>query len=81
MVHPCRARVDTGGNPSFKMHACSSVQSTVTLCGLGGSAESLEVDVVAGFTSLCKTCFPPTREVAWTGENDNAGDRIEGRSD
>lgn len=75
MVHPCKSSGDTGGNPTFKMHACSSEKSTSTLCGLPTG----EVNVVAGYTSLCRTCFPPAREVAWTAENDNPGDRIEGR--
>jgi hypothetical protein len=60
------------------MHACSSEQSTVTLCGLSDAAD---VDVVAGYTSLCRTCFPPGREEAWTTQNNNAGDRIEERGD
>jgi hypothetical protein len=76
MVHPCRSRADSGGNPSVKMHACSSEHSTVTLCGL---TDVGDVDVVAGYTSLCRTCFPRLREVAWTPQNDNAGDGIEGR--
>jgi hypothetical protein len=78
MVHPCRASSDTGGNPSFKMHACSSKDSKVTLCGL---EMPLEVDVLAGYTSVCRTCFPPTREEAWTAENENPGDPIGGRGD
>jgi hypothetical protein len=75
MVHPCRASADTGGNPSFKMHACSSEESEVTLCGL---RTPLEVDVLAGYASMCRTCFPPKREEAWTAENNNSGDPIEG---
>jgi len=57
------------------MHACATEQSTITLCGL----EASEVGVTAGYTSLCRTCFPPSREVPWTKESGNRGDRIEGR--
>ncbi len=74
MVRPCRSKADTGGNPTFKMHACDSEQSTTTLCGL----EVVDVDVVAGYTSLCRTCFPPKREKAWTPDFENAGDEIVG---
>jgi hypothetical protein len=83
-VHPCRSGKDTGGNPppyataaaaapKFKMHACDSEHAEVTLCGLG---DVLDVGVVAGYTSLCKTCFPRLREEAWTAEHGDPGDPI-----
>ena len=78
MPHPCRSRADTGGNPSFKMHACGSEDSMETLCGL---PEVADVNVLAGYSSLCRTCFPPRREPAWTGsgpDEGNPGDNITG---
>jgi hypothetical protein len=79
MVHPCRSREDTGGNPKFKMHACALEDSTETICGL---PTVIDVNVLAGYTSLCRTCFPRVREEAWTKEGGgNAGDAIEGRED
>jgi hypothetical protein len=75
MPHPCRSAADTGGNPTFKMHACYSEHSTETLCGL---PDVVDVNVLAGYSFLCRTCFPPRRELPWTDENNNAGDRIEG---
>jgi len=79
MPHPCRTRDDTGGNPKYKMHACDSVDSAQTLCGL---STVVDVDVLAGYTSLCRTCFPRSREEAWTKENGgNPGDAIDGRQE
>lgn len=79
MVHPCRSGVDTGGNPKYKMHACASEDSTVTVCGL---PQVIEVNVLAGYTSLCTTCFPRSREKAWTKDGGgDAGDAITGRTE
>lgn len=75
MVHPCRSEKDTGGNPTYKMHACGSRNSKQTLCGL---ANPIDIDVVAGYRFLCSTCFPPRREKAWTPDDENTGDMIEG---
>jgi hypothetical protein len=44
------------------MHGCSSMRTTVTSCGLG---DVVDVDVVAGHTSVCTTCFP--RDMRWHG--------------
>jgi hypothetical protein len=76
----CRSVRDTGGNPIFKMHACDSDDPTVTLCGLD---QVTDVGVLAGYNFMCRTCFPPSREKAWTPENGNSGDEIvgEGRGD
>lgn len=75
MTRTCRSKRDTVGNPEFKMHACISEESTVTLCGLDLVAD---IGVVAGYTSVCRTCFPPSREMAWTADTGNPGDPIEG---
>ncbi len=75
MVHPCRSGSDTGGNPTYKMHACSSENSKSTLCGLPFVKD---VNVVAGFQFLCPTCFPATRETPWTESVENTGDAISG---
>ena len=75
MVHPCRSGEDTGGNPTYKMHACSSENSKTTLCGLPNVKD---VNVVAGYRFLCPTCFPSRREMAWTPEVPNTGDPIGG---
>ncbi len=77
MVHPCRSAADTGGNPRYKMHACDSENSKYTVCGL---EQVIEVNVLAGFTSVCRTCFPRLREPAWDKDgNGEQGDRIENR--
>jgi hypothetical protein len=76
--------VDTGGDltvsstpgsagPRFKMHACESTQATVTLCGLG---QVLDIDVTAGYKSVCRKCWPAEREMAWTPEGGSPGDII-----
>ncbi len=52
MPHPCRT-----GNPGTTMHACISMYSTRTLCGLPVDATSIEV--LAGYEALCLLCFPP----------------------
>ena len=79
MVHPCRSGKDTGGNPKYKMHACAFEDSKETICGL---PNVIEVNVVAGYTSLCTTCFPRAREDAWTKEGGgNPGDAIAGRTE
>ena len=65
MPHPCRTRLDTGGNPKYKMHLCDAEDSPETTCGL---KEVFEVGIVGGFTSVCRTCFPRVREEASTEE-------------
>ena len=76
-VHPCRAKQDTFGNPTFKMHNCAA-GSEKTTCGL----DAFEVNVTAGYTSMCRTCWPQKREKAWDDENpDNQGDVISGREE
>ena len=83
-VHPCRSGKDTGGNPPpgatgaaaaprFKKHACDSEHAEMTLCGLD---DVLDIGVVAGYKSECKTCYPRERELAWTPEQGNPGDLI-----
>jgi hypothetical protein len=76
MTRPCVSPDDTGGNPMFKMHACATDMSRSTLCGLPVDPDS--VGVVAGYATMCRTCFPPRRETAWTRESDNPGDSIQG---
>lgn len=76
MVHPCRSGSDKTGNPRYKMHACALEDSTVTICGL---PNVVDVNVLAGYTSVCRTCFPPAREVPWDDDHENPGDAIEGR--
>ena len=39
------------------MHACISMDSTKTLCGLPVDADSIEV--LAWYEALCVLCFPP----------------------
>lgn len=78
MTHPCRSLADKGGNPKYKMHACATADSTHTICGLDTVTD---VNVLAGYTSLCRTCFPPTREAPWTSDTGNPGDAIEGRTE
>jgi hypothetical protein len=77
MVHPCRSGLDTGGNPSVKLHNCPE-GSKLTTCGLPVS----DVNTTYGVTSLCRTCWPsgdaPVEE-PWTAESGNEGDRIGGR--
>jgi hypothetical protein len=83
MVHPCRSRADTGGNPRYKMHNCESEQATETICGLPIE----EVDRVHGYTSLCPVCWPwpdawegevPPEE-PWTEDSGREGDVISSR--
>jgi len=52
------------------MHACGNTSSTETLCGI--PVDPKGIDVVVGYTSVCRQCFP---EKPGTGE----GDHIEGR--
>ena len=66
MAHPCRTALDTAGNPKYKIHACDSDKSTETTCGL---TEVIDVDIVGGWTSLCRTCYPRVREEALTQED------------
>jgi hypothetical protein len=77
MVHPCRAKQDTGGNPRYKMHNCPE-DSELTTCGL----DVTDVNRTYGYTSLCRTCWPvgeaPSEE-PWTADNRNEGDVIQGR--
>jgi hypothetical protein len=79
MTRPCKSREDTAGNPTVKMHACRDETSKRTLCGLLVDPEW--VDVVAGYATMCRTCYPRMREQAWTPDHDNPGDAIEGRGD
>ena len=65
MAHPCRTTLDTAGNPRYKIHACDSKDSSVTTCGL---ERVIDVDVVGGWTSLCRTCYPRVRPAALTLE-------------
>jgi hypothetical protein len=78
MTHPCKSGDDTGASPISKMHACSAETSKMTLCGLHVDEES--VNVLAGYASLCRTCFPPMREQASTAGNSNPGDLIGNRA-
>jgi hypothetical protein len=48
MTHPCRS------NPDTTMHACSTVTSEKTLCGL----DAKQIGAVAGYTHVCPDCFP-----------------------
>jgi hypothetical protein len=65
MVHPCRKN-----SPETTMHACGNPRSTETLCGL--SVEPSEIDVLVGYTAVCRQCFPEEK-----GSGDS--DHIEGR--
>ena len=76
MVHPCRSLADTGGNPKYKMHACATTDSTQTVCGL---PQVIDVNVLAGYTSLCRTCFAQRRETPWTNTTGDQGDVVSGR--
>jgi hypothetical protein len=51
MVHPC------GGNPGTTLHACGTESSAKTLCGI----TVVEVNVLAGYESVCPICFPKER--------------------
>jgi len=65
MVHPCKS-----GNPGTTMHACGNTSSTETLCGI--PVDPKGIDVVVGYTSVCRQCFPEK-------PGDGQGDHIEGR--
>jgi hypothetical protein len=67
MVHPCAT-----SNPGTLLHACGSESSTTTLCGL--SIQPAGINVTAGYTSVCKVCFPKDK-----ASQDDLGDKIEGR--
>jgi hypothetical protein len=51
MPHPCRT-----GNPGTTLHACVKEDSLLTLCGLRVDVDS--INVLAGFTHVCRQCFP-----------------------
>ncbi len=51
MTHPCRT-----GNPGTVLHACGSVSSTTTLCGL--EVDPKGIDVTAGYDRICRKCYP-----------------------
>lgn len=51
MTHPCRKN-----SPETTMHACGNTSSTETLCGL--PVEPNEIDVLVGYTAVCRHCFP-----------------------
>jgi hypothetical protein len=65
MVHPCKV-----GNPGTTMHACGTASSAETLCGL--TVEPNGIDVLVGYTSVCKHCFPKEADRAKgvSGESD-----------
>jgi hypothetical protein len=51
MTHPCKSNPDT-----ITMHACSTVTSAKTLCGL--DVDPTQIGVVSGYTQVCPDCFP-----------------------
>jgi hypothetical protein len=68
MPHPCRT-----GNPGTTMHACVKEDSELTLCGQEVDVRS--INVLAGFTHVCRQCFPKD-----TG-SEKLVDPISGRED
>jgi hypothetical protein len=54
------------------MHVCDSPLSEKTLCGL--AITTTEINVTAGYKSVCPVCFPPAE-----GSPD-LGDEIKGRN-
>jgi hypothetical protein len=57
MVHPCVP--NENGKPGTELHACISVSSTITVCQEAVTPDA--IDVVAGATKLCRTCYPKER--------------------
>jgi hypothetical protein len=49
------------------MHACATVNSVTTLCGL--NVDSTQIGVVSGYTHVCPDCFP-LEALQKTGEDD-----------
>jgi hypothetical protein len=40
------------------MHACGNPSSRETLCGLTLEPDGTGIDVLVGYTSVCRHCFP-----------------------
>jgi hypothetical protein len=78
MTHPCKSDEDTGASPISKMHACSAETSTMTLCGL--HVDEGSINVLAGYASLCGTCFPAMPEPASTAADPHPGEQIGNRT-
>jgi len=51
MTHPCKRN-----SPDGTMHACATVTSATTLCGL--NVDPTQIGVVSGYTHVCPDCFP-----------------------
>jgi hypothetical protein len=51
MTHPCKSNPDP-----TTMHACATVSSGTTLCGL--NVDPTQIGAVAGYTHVCPDCFP-----------------------
>jgi hypothetical protein len=67
MVHPCKV-----GNPDPTLHACGTASSAETLCGL--AVEPNGIDVLVGYTSVCRHCFPKEQDRG-SGEIEEIGSR------
>jgi hypothetical protein len=65
MTHPCKA-----GNPGTTLHACGNASARETLCGL--TVELDWIDVLVGYTSVCRHCFPK-EENRGSGEIEEIG--------
>jgi hypothetical protein len=51
MTRPCKKN-----SPETTMHGCSDANSTETLCGI--KLDPGEIDVLVGYTAICRHCFP-----------------------
>ncbi len=54
------------------MHACGTASAAETLCGL--AVEPKGIDVLVGYTSVCRHCFPKEQDRG-SGEIEEIGGR------